>query len=285
LFFHDDHRLRDRFRIAAEHDAVNAARGEMAALDLGAHHRRQIAAGTHLQPPLEAHALARRHRGERIQILRPVADMIEIIRMQRDGPIFIVSDHAVRERRVGLALRHSLQARHSEHESAVRPQRQPGQQIGQSHVAAIAQRGSNFHVIGIRLEHIHRDDRGLAPVARGANLHTLGALLHDVDVLIGIRPSGPIVGNEIREHHTVAADRAVGDRRQVDERAARNAVGHRRLHRQRKRQFFVDHGDVARRSRITLHDGRRTHEYAHGRLRRAGSGQRHEAGDQQPLGH
>ena len=66
--------------------------------------------------------------------------------------------------------------------------------------------------------------------------------------MIGVGPCGPVVGDEIGEHHAVAANVAVAYRRDIHERAAWHAVRRGGLDRQGEGELLVDHGDVTRRS-------------------------------------
>ncbi len=226
--FLDDHdRRRDRAPVAACDPSRQLAGRQASPGDLLGDHGGQVAARAHLQPALEGPALAGRQAVGPVHVLRAVAHVLEIGGVQGDEPVFVVGHHPVGERARGRPVVDAGQTRNGEQMAAARPQGQAGAQAGQRRAAAVGHGDRDPHLVLAGPQRVDGRNGDLAPVALGEDHDLLRAFLDHLDAMIGAGPGGPVVGDEIGEHHTVAADLAVHDRRHVHQRPARHAIGRR----------------------------------------------------------
>jgi hypothetical protein len=186
-----------------------------------------------------------------------------------DGPVFVVGRDPVGKRVGCTAFLQAVEPRNGEEESCAGPQGLTGQQAGQGRVAGIPYRGLHLDPIRVRAQRVGRRNRDLAPVAGGFHDHSLRTALDDLHLLVRVRPCGPVVGDEVGEHHAITGRFAVDDWCDVDERTARHAVRNRSVDGDGEGELLVEHRDVARRDRLTIGNWRRADDHLGGGVQRA----------------
>jgi hypothetical protein len=273
VLFDHHHGLVDGCAGTVRDHAAQCPGRQVLALDLGAHHRREVPAVSDLQPGFETPAGARRQRVQAKHVARGIGDMVDVGSMQGDAPVAVISDHAIGQRTLRRPLLRIPKTRHAEKIPAFGPQGKARQEIGQRRRAAVAQGRSKIHVVGTGLERVHGSQGGLAPIANGPDHDAARAALEHVHVLIAVRPRRPVIGYEIGEHGMIAPDFAAAHRGHIDDGPARNAVRRRCLDRECEGQLLVDDRQIVCGPRLAVDDGSRTDDDPNRGLR-GGTGQR-----------
>ena len=197
--------------------------------------------------------------------------------MERDAPVFVVRNGATDKRSRRLAFLQVAEAGDTEEIAGAGPQRLARQQTSLRRVAGVGHRRLYLDPIRSGAERIRGRDRDLAPVARRPDDDLLRAALEDVHLLVGVGPRRPVVRNEVGEDDSVACRLAAHDGSEVDDCAARHAIGHGALDGECERESLVHHRDVARGGGFAVGDRCRPDDH----LQRRARGTRLQCCDQQ----